>query len=327
MEPSYRHVIAVLFVGSLVLAAAVLWQILWTVVFALTVAAVLLPLRQRFVDRGASRRIASLAATLTAFLVGLVLVVPVLVVIYQRRDRLIGAFDRFPDVIPIEIAGTTYAVETTPYLEAFDAFLTDLAVHIARMSPRLALQVFVFTLLVYGMLRSPDRIHAAVYGLLPPEYIEAADRLHERAVSTLNGIYVLQLTTAVATFVLALLVFWLLGYTAPVALAVVAGILQFVPLVGPSVLIVALAVTDVTTGLPGRAATVLVFGLLLVALLPDLGVRTLLSDRVSRIPAGPYFIGFVGGVLTIGPVGFIVGPVVVALVLETTEMMTEETNG
>lgn len=325
MEPSYRHVIGILFVGSLVLALAVLWAVLWTVVFAVSVAAVLLPVRHWLADRGASPRLASLGATLTAFLVGAALVVPLIIVIYQRRTHLIGEFYRIPDVVFIDVAGSSFTVETRPYLDAVNAFLNDLAVQIASALPSIALKLFVFTLLVYGILRRPDMVHTAVYGLVPPEFRDDVERLHERTMSTLNGIYVLQLATALTTLVLAFFVFMLLGYSAPVALAVIAGILQFAPLIGPSILVLVLAAADVMTGLTGRAAAVLVLGLLVVALLPDLLIRTTLSDRVGRIAAAPYFIGFVGGVFTIGPVGLIVGPVVAALVLETTLMMTEET--
>lgn len=325
MEPSHRHVIGIMYVGAIVLALFVLWQILWTVVFAITVAAVLLPVRHWLVDRGASPRVAGLGATMLAFVVGTALIVPVLVVIYQRRERLIGAFRRIPETIPIQFGGTEFVVQTDPLVAGADTALREIAVTVASGAPRFALEFFVFTLLVYGLLRRPDTVHTALHGLVSSDYTEDIRRLHDRAMTTLNGIYVLQLSTAVLTFVLAALVFALLGYPAPLELAVLAGILQFVPVIGPSVLIVLLAVADVMNGLTGRAAVLLVVGLIVVGMLPDLGIKTMFADRVGHISAGPYFVGFVGGVFTIGPIGFIVGPLVVAVVLEATEMLSEET--
>jgi predicted PurR-regulated permease PerM len=40
------------------------------------------------------------------------------------------------------------------------------------------------------------------------------------------------------------------------------------------------------------------------------------------MPATLYFIGFVGGVLSVGVVGVIAGPLIVALVAETVEILS-----
>jgi len=123
--------------------------------------------------------------------------------------------------------------------------------------------------------------------------------------------------------VLAFVVFWALGYGSPVLLAVIAGVLQFIPIIGPSVLVVALAVGDLLVEETGRAIAVLVLGLVLVSFVPDAVIRTQLADWTGRISPGLYFVGFVGGILTLGAVGLIVGPLVVSLLLEVIDMLSE----
>jgi len=56
MPRQHRYVLAGLLVAVLVLTAAVLWEVVEVVFFAITVAYVLFPLRQRLVDRGVPRR-------------------------------------------------------------------------------------------------------------------------------------------------------------------------------------------------------------------------------------------------------------------------------
>lgn len=63
-----RYVLAGLLVGIGLLTAAVLWEVIEVVFFAVTVAYVLYPLRRRLVDRGVPRRVASGLVTVAAFL-------------------------------------------------------------------------------------------------------------------------------------------------------------------------------------------------------------------------------------------------------------------
>ncbi|WP_235681706.1 AI-2E family transporter [Halorubrum salinarum] len=318
-----QRLLGALLVALATLAAAVLAEVLRTVVFAVTVAYVLYPLRQRLVGRGLSRRIACAAATAVAFAGAVLLVAPLLYALYRRRSQLIDLLERIPDAVPISVGGFETVVDIAPFVAAAEGFVRDIALALAGAAPVLVLELVVFTFLVYGILYRPGAVGTAVFGVLPPEYHDIPTRLHERTRRTLYSIYVLQAATAAGTFVLALVVFRVLGYGSPVLLAVIAGVLQFIPVVGPSVLIVALGAGDVLVGQPGRAIAVLVIGLVVVAFVPDAVIRTRLAGWTGKISPGLYFVGFVGGILTLGAVGVIVGPLVVSLLLEVIDMLTE----
>jgi predicted PurR-regulated permease PerM len=295
-----------------------------TVVFAVTVAYVLYPLRRRLVGRGLSRRIACAAATAVAFLGATLLVAPLLYALYRRRSELIAILEGVPDIVPISVGGFVTVVEIAPCAAAAEVWLRDVALAVAAAAPVLVLELVVFTFLVYGILYRPGAAETAVLGVVPSEYHDIPTRLHERTRQTLYSIYVLQAATAAGTFVLALAVFRLLGYGSPVLLAVIAGVLQFVSVVGPSVLIVALGGGDLLVGETGRAVAVLAIGLVVVAFVPDAVIRTRLAGWTGKISPGLYFVGFVGGILTVGAVGVIVGPLVVSLLLEAIDMLSEE---
>jgi len=132
--------------------------------------------------------------------------------------------------------------------------------------------------------------------------------LHDRVAGTLYALYVIQAATAVITFPIALVVFYLLGYPDVFVLAVIAAILQFFPIVGPGMLAVGLAGYDVLIGMPTRALGVIVLGPLLIGLLPDILIRPRMASRQAKLPASLYFVGFVGGVLTVGVIGIIAAP-------------------
>ncbi|WP_193308757.1 AI-2E family transporter [Halorubrum halophilum] len=320
---SRSRVLGALLLVVAALAAVVLADVLRTVVFAITVAYALYPVRRRLVERGLSHRLAAAASTVTAFVAAAVLVVPLLYVLYRQRSRLTDLLGQIPDVVTFDGFGFVVPVEVAPVVASVRLAVRDLALAITAAAPLLALELIVFTILVYGLLLRPDAVESVVFGVVPAEYRDILLRLHTRTRTTLYSIYVLQAATAAATFVLGFLVFAALGYESPILLAVIAGLLQFIPVVGPSLLVVSLTAGDVLIGEPTRAALVLVFGLLVVSFVPDAVIRTQLADWTGEISPGLYLVGFVGGILTLGAIGLIVGPLVVALLLEVLRMLAE----
>jgi len=318
-----QRLLGALFVALAALTAVALAEVLRTVVFAVTVAYVLYPLRRRLVGRGLSRRLSCAVSTGVAFVGATLLVAPLLYALYRRRSEFISLLEGVPPLVPISVGGFETVVEVAPYVATAETWIRGVALAVAGAAPVLVLEAVVFTFLVYGILYRPDAVETAVFGVVPSEYHDIPTRLHERTRQTLYSIYVLQAATAAATFVLAVAVFWTLGYGSPVLLAVIAGILQFVHVVGPSVLVVALGAMDFLVGETGRAVAVLALGLVVVAFVPDAVIRTRLAGLTGKISPGLYFVGFVGGILTLGAVGVIVGPLAVSLLLESIDLLSE----
>lgn len=321
-----RHRFALLAVMAflVVLTTAILSEVLGTVFFAVTVAYVLYPLREQVAERGASPRVASGAAALTGLLVVVLLVLPLVVILYRRRGALLALLRDLPAELTVDLGAIVYVVDTVALTETLRQSLGRVAVSLARTAPVLALKLFLFVFLVYGLLLRPRAVSDVVADLVPATYHDIVNALHERVRDTLYAIYVLQAATAFATFVAALAMFLLLGYRSAVSLAVIAGVLQFVPIVGPSVLVVLLGGYDFAFGDPSRALAVLALGLVLVGFLPDALVRPRLAQWTTRLPATVYFVGFTGGVLSLGAVGFVAGPLVVAVLVEAVELVSAE---
>lgn len=323
MDRNRQYVLGALLIGLAVLAGIVLGAVLQTVVFAITVAYVLYPFKRWFARRGMSDRLASTLATSAAFLALAVILGPLLYVLYERRGQFIEALGSIPESASTTVFGFEIAVDTEPFVDSAIEVLQNIAVSFAVSAPGLALQFVLFTLLLYGLLYKPRAIRAAMLGAVPDTYHDILSRMHRRTKTTLFALYVLQAATAFATFVIALVLFWLLGYTAPLSLAAIAGILQFIPILGPSLLVLALAGNDILIGMPIRAALVLVTGLVFISLAPDAVIRTKLASTTGKIAPSLYFIGFVGGILTIGALGIIIGPLVVALLVEAVQLLSE----
>jgi predicted PurR-regulated permease PerM len=319
-----RYVLAGLLGVVALLTAYLLSSVLSTVFFAVSVAYVLYPLRQALVGRGASVRLAATLATLSAFVTGALLAAPPVWVLYVRRESLFVFLREFPATLTLSAAGFEYTVEIAALVENSRGLLEGVAGELARTLPAIALKVFVFALVVYALLSAPGAVRHALLRPVPPAYHDVVLAFHERTKSILYAIYVLQAAVAFGTFLIALVVFWGLGYDAVFTLAVLSGLLQFIPIVGPSVVVLALAALDLAAGNVVDAAVVAVVGFVVVGFLPDALIRPRLARLTTGIPGSLYFVGFTGGVLSVGLVGFVAGPVVVALLAEAVSLLSTE---
>lgn len=324
METDRNLVLGGLLAVLLVLTYVVLTAVVEAVIFAITVAYVLFPLRERLRRRGLSRRLASGLCTLVAFLAVLVVFVPGLYVIYRRRDEVVTILDSMPESVSLELGGIDYTVDLVAVQREVERVGQDIAVDVAIGAPALALAIALFTVVLYGVLYRPLAARDSVFGVVPEEYHDIIYRLHERTRTVLYALYLIQALTAIATFVLAFVLFVALGYPIPVWLAFFAAILQFIPMVGPTLLIVTLALLDVFfLDALVRGLAVFVLGLVFVALLPDVTIRPRLAHLTGEFSSTLYFVGFVGGLLTLGAIGIIVGPLVVALLVEVVQILSE----
>lgn len=323
MDTYREYVLAGVFVVLAILAGLVLRAVLQTVVFAITVAYVLYPLKHWLTRRRFSDRIASALTTVLVFVVVVIIFAPLVGMLYQRRSQFIEFLQAAPESISVSFGTVSASISTEPIISGAITTLRDVAVDLAVAVPGLTLQLGLFVLLLYGLLLKPGAIRTAVLSAVPESYHNILFRFHGRTRRTLFSLYVLQVATAFGTFVIAIVLFWALGYSAVLSLAVIAGILQFIPILGPSILVVALAGSDLIVGNPMRAVAMLVLGLVFIAFLPDAVLRTKLSGATGEIAPSLYFIGFVGGVLTVGPIGIIVGPLVVSLLVEAVTLLAE----
>lgn len=318
-----RHRLGLVLIVVSVVSLYVLWKIVWTVFFALTFVYVLQPWRAQLVDRGVKPRLAAGALTAVAFVGVLGLFVPVLLVIYQRRKPILDFFRNAPEVIELAFAGFTYTVELQSLVPVVRETLSSVAVGVASAAPVLLTKVFLFVFLVYALLYKPGGVRSLVFRTVDGAVQEELMAYHDRVRETLYGLYFVQAATGVLTFLIALPVFALLGYGAFFSLAVVAGIFQFIPVLGPSVVVVALAAVEAAGENLPQAVLVLVLGLSLIAFLPDAVLRPRLAKYSAGMPASLYFVGFVGGVFTVGPIGIIAGPLALSLLVETFELVAD----
>lgn len=309
-----------LLTGALTVLALI--DVLWTVFFAITVAYVLAPVKRWIRRRGLGHVVSTLIVTVGAAIAVVVLFAPIGFVLLSRLEDAFTLLSDLPETLELQVAEQDIEIVLVDYIDLVEGWLRDTAIGLSRALPVLLVKFALFVFVVFGLLLNERDVGESAYALVPPRHRDIAERLHQRARDTLFAIYVLQGATAFGTALVALPVFYMFGYESWIALATMAGILQFVPVLGPSLLIGILAVVELIGGgsfVP--TAVFVVVGVVTIAALPDLLIRPWLAEMTTELSSVLYFVGFMGGLLSMGAIGVIVGPLLIAVLLELAEMV------
>lgn len=177
-----------------------------------------------------------------------------------------------------------------------------------------ALVGLVITLfLLFFFLRDGDRMVATAVGLIP---MGAARRsqLVDHIAAVIRAVVFGSLLTALVQGLLVGVGFALVGLPSPVVFGAVAAVAALVPLIGTALVWVPAAGV---LFLQGRwvAGLFLLGWSVAVVSSADNVVRPLFISGRAQISTLPVFLGLLGGVSAFGPIGLVVGPVVVALTL------------
>jgi predicted PurR-regulated permease PerM len=312
-------------VGMLaLLSGVVLIELFGTVLFAITVAFVLAPVQERFLARGWDRRRASIATAVLAVGAVLAVLTPLAVVAFERRAEVAAVVGSLPETITLAALGVEFTITRAEVVEAIAAYLPPLVIDLAVFLSAASIKLALFGILVFGLLQGHERAREAILAPVPPTYVRFVEALETRARETLVSILVLQVGTSAGAFLIALPFFWILGYDYVLVLATIAGVLQFLPIIGPIVLVLGVVGVEAMAGDLAAAAIMLVGGGIVLGWLPDVLVRPRLARYTSGLSGSLYFIGFIGGLTSLGMIGIVAGPLVVALLVEGVHQLAAE---
>ncbi|WP_128694488.1 AI-2E family transporter [Methanoculleus taiwanensis] len=306
--------------GILLAAAALFWPLLDVVILALSVAVVIYPVH-RFLSRfmpGAAAAGATVAAVVIVLLASGAFVTLVLA---RNAEYLIGILGIIADWIAAPTLGEAGALLPIPQ-DDIAALFAGQAANLkaslsgtAALAPLMGVKIIVFFLTLYVALHKGAEAVKGLASHLPAAFGDAVGRMSKVTVDTLYAIYVVHVATSVITFFLALPFFYVLGYGHVLFYSVMAGVFQLVPIIGPSLIMLFLGIFALSIGDMRGAVLVALVGYPVVCALPDIYFRPLMMGRRASIHPVIMWIGFFGGLAVMGIIGFVLGPLFLALLV------------
>jgi predicted PurR-regulated permease PerM len=316
-----------LVLGILATAAIAFWNLLWVVVLSASLAIVIMPVKH-YLGRSMREGTAALLTTAAVFFATIFSVGFTIAVLAQNGDYLTQIVQGILAWIASAetggaaagIASTDIAAWTDEQIASFGDWVTGLASQV----PMLIIDLIVFFLSLYMFIYRGDALAAEVTAALPSRLRAAVEKLTRTSVDTLYALYIVHVATSVVTFVLAIPFFYVLGYDHIVFYALMAAIFQLIPIIGPSVIMLFLGVYSLSLGDIRGGLLVAFVGYPIVCALPDIYFRPMMMGRRASIHPVIMWIGFFGGLAVMGIVGFVLGPLFLALAITGYHILLEE---
>jgi predicted PurR-regulated permease PerM len=174
-------------------------------------------------------------------------------------------------------------------------------------------QVFFTIFTMYYLFRDGDRIYQSMLEAIPLNEAETRrifDRTHEVIHASVYGVIVI----AMVQGTLGGLAFAALGLPSPVVWGVVMFFLSMVPMVGSSVIWVPTAIYLGMSGHWAKAAALALWGALIIGTIDNILRPKLVGER-ARLHELLIFFSVLGGLQIWGPLGLVLGPVMIAITL------------
>ena len=185
--------------------------------------------------------------------------------------------------------------------------------HVVLNTAGLVLRFFLMLFVLFFILRDGIKWFARVAALLPLTS-NKREALFTRLGKVLRAVVYGCGVTALAQGTLVTIGFAIAGLSGPIVFGVLASVLALLPFGGAALVWVPGVLYLFATGKIGLAIFLLIWGA--VVSTADNFIRPVIISRYTPIPVLLVFLGVIGGVAAFGPIGFIIGPLILVLATE-----------
>ncbi len=330
-EEKHTLIIAVII---FIVAGLSFWPLVSVFILAFSLAVVLIPLKQRCLHNLKPGHAAILltGGVFVTIIGGIFCTINVL---YANLDYMKeitatigdGFFDLVSDLqVHTSLPGTGEILnkETTQsiLLTLLDAG-KNLVLDFFASIPALLISGLIFFLALFLFVRNGEEIIQVIRELLPAKTSHTMDQISTVTVDTMYSVYIVNFQCAIVTFFCAIPFFMILGYGHVPFYAILAAIMQLIPFLGPQILIAILLIYALSTGDITGFLLLCFVGYPTISGWIDFYLRPkLMGDRVAIHPV-LMMIGIFGGMMLLGLIGIILGPLIITLVVSAFNLMIQ----
>jgi len=173
------------------------------------------------------------------------------------------------------------------------------------------LYLILFLLGMFFLLRDGRRFAAEVFGLLPFSRPER-EEMFQSVGGTVKGVLYSMVLVPVAQGLLAVLGFWIFGLPSPFFWGTMLIFAATIPGFGAPLIWVPAAIYVLFASSVWKGIGLILYGTFVISLIDNV-IKPLLLHETARFHTFLAFLSLVGGLLTFGPSGFLLGPVTFSL--------------
>ena len=318
----------VLMAGIMIATLAIFWKLLDVVVLSVSAAVVLYPLH-RYCSRSVNRYISAGIITVLLFVVFISVVLASVSIVSSNSGILKEDVSAIQDWVDASSGSSVFGLpidreQVAAGFQKAEDLVSGYWNAILSEPVLIAFKIFVFFTSFSVFLLHGAAIYDRILTRVPAPLKGHVSTMSSVTVDTLYAIYVVHAGISALTFVIAIPFFIFLGYGNVLFYSFLCGFCELIPVLGSSAVFIFLGVLALATGDIRSLLFIIVFGYIGVAALPEIYIRPVFMGRRVRIHPFVMFIGFIGGILTLGMAGFVLGPVVIVLLFTGYSILLEE---
>jgi len=317
-----------LLVGTVyLLCIVVFWPLVTVVIWSAAIAVALMPLHKKIS--------ATVKPSVSVTFITVWVLLVILLVLMVSASILYGNIDRIGIMVASLVHGFTNTGLASVLPTFSDAQFSDMPETLVQLLLQSLLSltsnvmqslisIIIFFLSLSMLLYYGEEIWQTLMRSLSARLVIAVEKMAEITANTIFALIIVQISAAIISFLLAIPFFFLLGVDDPLLFATLVGLAMLIPLIGAQIMILFFALYFMSNGDVGNAVITLLVGYPLLSGWIDFYYRPVMMGKRVAIPPVMMMIGIFAGVPFTGIVGFIVGPVLVALAVTGTKILGEE---
>lgn len=330
MKQLRNDLLPLLMMGGIILATLVVfWKLLDVVVLSISLAVVLYPLHL-YSSRSVNQYFSAALVTTLVFLVFVTVVALSVNIISENSSTLQHIVSTIRDWItdpatdPRLFGFPFERQQVATWLSQAEALFIRYWYTVTSDLTMIALKAVVFFASLYIFLLHGIRIRDRIMEKIPADLRTHVTTMSAATVDTLYAIYIVHGGIAALTFVIALPFFLLLGYGHVLFYAFLCAFCELIPVLGSSIVFIFLGIYALSIGDIDGVLILFLFGYIGVSALPEIYVRPVFMGRRVKLHPIIMLVGFIGGVITMGMAGFVLGPVLIVLLFTGYKILIEE---
>ncbi len=274
----------------------------------------------------------SLAAGLTVLLILLILLVPLWLFGQVIFTEIANLYDRYRAGDFVLDRGQIISSLPTQVQDVVQSFTADVNAFIGRVSSQafasfssiisnvasFFVAMFMLFFIVYYLLRDGTQIKKALMEISPMSTAHE-DKLVDKIVLAVNGVVKGQFLVALAQGIIATIGFIIFGIPEPFLWGMFTVVAALVPTVGTAISLVPAVIYLAVTGQTPQAIGLAIWGAAAVGLIDNFLGPRFVSSRINVHPV-LVLLAVLGGIQFFGFLGFLIGPIVVAIFIALLDM-------
>jgi predicted PurR-regulated permease PerM len=309
-----------------ILCIVAFWPLMTVFVWSAAIAIALLPFHKRLM-RIVKPSVSVIFITLWVLLV-------ILLVLSVSASILYGNIDHIGTMVASLVSGfkntgvsaflPTFTEEQVSHMpETLVQLLLQSLLSLTSNVMQSLISIIIFFLSLSMLLYYGEEMWNTLTRTISPKLFFAVEKMAEITTNTIYALIIVQISAALISFLLAIPFFTFLGVDDPLLFATLIGLAMLIPLIGAQIMILFFTLYFMSLGDTWSAVITLLVGYPLLSGWIDFYYRPVMMGKRVAIPPVMMMIGIFAGVPFMGVVGFIIGPVLVALAVTGSKILAE----